>query len=73
MSEANITGIDRDMKVRILVIGGVVGCVTGIIAARLLIQRAEHEQTAPRLSAGEGVKLGALVFGLLRQVALLGG
>ena len=64
--------IQRQTKMRILLLGGVIGCVSGLIAANLLIQRSERDQTSPRLSAGEGVKLGALLFGVLRQIALLG-
>ncbi len=59
-------------KVKVLLIGGVVGVLTGLGAAYLLIQRSEREKTVPQLSAGEGVKLGLLVLGLLRQVTLLG-
>ncbi|MEI7989200.1 MAG: hypothetical protein WCI88_09175 [Chloroflexota bacterium] len=59
-------------KPRVLLIGGIIGCISGIIAAYLLIQRAEKEGSSPQLTAGEGVKLGALLFGLLRQITLLG-
>jgi len=59
-------------KAKVLVLGGVVGALTGLGAAYLLVQRAEKHGTPPNLSAGEGVKLGLLVFGLLRQVMSLG-
>ena len=62
----------EDWKPKVLVIGGVIGLLTGLLAAYLLVQRAEKEAIKPQLSAGEGVKLGVLVFGLLRQVAMLG-
>jgi hypothetical protein len=42
-------------------------------AAYLLIQRAKRRAEPPNLNASEGIKLGLLVFGLLRQVAMLGG
>jgi hypothetical protein len=41
-------------------------------AAYLLIQRAKKREEPPNLTAFEGIKLGLLVFGLLRQVAILG-
>jgi hypothetical protein len=63
---------DTSWKPKILLIGGIIGCISGIIAAYLLIQRAEKEGASPKLTAGEGVKLGALLFGLLRQITLLG-
>jgi hypothetical protein len=62
----------QNWKSKVLLVGGILGLLTGLGAAYLLIQRAEKEETEPKLSAGEGVKLGLLVFGLLRQVAQLG-
>jgi hypothetical protein len=59
-------------KMKVMLIGGVVGALTGILGAYLLIQNAERRDALPELSAGEGVKLGVLVLGLLRQVAQLG-
>jgi hypothetical protein len=63
---------EDNWKPKVLVIGGVIGLMTGLLAAYLMIQRAEKEETKPQLSAGEGVKLGVLVLGLLRSVAMLG-
>ncbi len=65
--------LDTPTKNRILVIGTVLGAASGFIAAYLLVQRAEREGQEIQFSAREGVRLGALVFGLLRQVAQLGG
>jgi hypothetical protein len=56
-------------KVTTLIIGGIIGLISGIVAAYILIQRAEDEESRPRISAGEGVKVGLGVLGLLRQVA----
>jgi len=55
-----------------LLLGALVGAIVGAGAAYLIIQRAEREDGTVRISAGDGVKLGLLVFGLLRQVAQLG-
>ncbi len=68
------TGVENssNWKNRVLLTGAILGALTGLGAAYLLVQRAEREGIAPNLSAGEGVKLGVLVFGLLRQVAQLG-
>jgi hypothetical protein len=38
-----------------------------------MVQRAEREGEQVQIGAGEGIKLGLLVFGLLRSVAQLGG
>lgn len=59
-------------KAKAMLVGGIVGAIAGLGAAFLFIQRAEREQEPPRLTMGEGVKLGLLVLGLLRQVSLLG-
>ena len=57
---------------KVLILGAVIGAATGLLGAYLLIQRAKNEAIAPRLNAGEGVRLGVLLFGLLRQIQLLG-
>jgi len=64
--------MDTSWAGRVLVIGAVVGALTGLGAAYLLIQRAKRRAEPPNLNATEGIKLGVLVFGLLRQVAMLG-
>ena len=58
---------------KVLVIGGVLGALTGLGAAYLFVQRAKKGAEPPSLTAMEGVKLALLVFSLLRSVALLGG
>lgn len=62
----------ENWKTQVLVVGAVIGALVGAGAAYLLAQRAERNQEALKISAGDGVKLGVLVFGLLRQVAQLG-
>jgi nitrate reductase gamma subunit len=59
-------------KGRALLMGAAVGALTGLGAAYLLVRRAERAGEEPKLSAGEGLRLGLLVLGLLRQVSLLG-
>jgi len=60
------------MKNRTLLLGALIGAFTGLIAAMLLNRRAEKNETEMALTAGEGFKLGVLVFGLLRAIASLG-
>lgn len=57
---------------KVLFYGAVIGAATGMMGAYLLIQRSRHEGIAPKMNAGEGVRLGVLLFGLLRQIQLLG-
>jgi hypothetical protein len=61
----------ENWKMITLIIGAVAGVISGLIAAYIFIQRAEEEQSHPRLSAGEGVKVGLGVLGVLRSVAEL--
>jgi hypothetical protein len=56
-------------KSRTLMAGGLIGALTGIGVAYLLVQRAERQGGEMRLSSGEGLRLGLLVIGMLRQVA----
>lgn len=68
-----MTEMDTSWTGRVLMLGAAVGALTGLGAAYLLIQRAKRRAEPPNLNATEGVKLGLLVLGLLRQVTMLGG
>jgi hypothetical protein len=57
---------------KVMTMGVLIGALAGLGAAYLLIQRADKRGAAPELSAKEGITLGLLVFGLLRQVSMLG-
>jgi hypothetical protein len=59
-------------KNKVLILGGVIGGLAGVGAAYLLVQRAEREGTELQLGTGEGIRLGLLVLGMLRQVSRLG-
>ena len=59
-------------KSKTLIIGTLIGALTGLFAALLLHRRAEKSERETALTTGEGLKLGALVFGLLRAIASLG-
>jgi ABC-type Fe3+-siderophore transport system permease subunit len=73
VEQGEIVEMDDSWKVQVLAIGAVLGALTGLGAAYLLVQRAKKRGESPSLSALEGVKLGVLIFGLLRQVSMLGG
>ncbi len=64
--------VDATWTGKILAVGGVLGAVTGLAAAYLLVQRSRKLGERPTLELGEGIKLGVLIFGLLRSVAVLG-
>lgn len=59
-------------RTRVLLIGGVLGALTGLGAAYLFMQSQQRRGVdAPSISGGSLAKLGLLVFGLLRSVAEL--
>ena len=49
-----------------------IGAATGLIAALLLNRRAVKDERTTAITAGEGLKVGVLLFGLLRAIASLG-
>lgn len=59
-------------KNRTLLLGALIGAVTGLAAAMLLNRRAEQQGTELALTTGEGMKLGVMVIGLLRAIASIG-
>ena len=59
-------------KSRTLFFGALIGAATGLIAAVLLNRNAEQHEKGTAITPGEGMKLGVLVFGLLRAIASLG-
>jgi hypothetical protein len=65
--------ITQKWQVVTLIIGATVGILTGVGAAYILLQKAEREQKPPKLTAGEGVRLGLGILTVLRLVADLGG
>ena len=61
----------RNWKAMALVVGAVAGAITGLAAALVLVRRAEKRGESLTVSTGEGLRLGLLVMGLLREVAAL--
>ena len=70
--DSSTNEVDTGWEIPILAAGAVLGALTGLGAAYLLAQRSKKRGETPNLSAIEGIKLGLLIFGLLRQVSLLG-
>jgi len=59
-------------KTKTLIIGGILGAIFGTVAAYMMIQRAEEKKQRPHLTAGDGVKVGLGVLGVLRLIADMG-
>lgn len=59
-------------KKKTMVIGIVAGAIMGLAGAMIVIERATRERTLPQISAGDGVKLGLGLLGVMRLIADLG-
>jgi hypothetical protein len=64
--------VKRSNSSRILVGGALIGAFTGLLAAMLVSRRAQKARRDAPLTATEGIKIGLLVFGLLRAISSLG-
>jgi len=62
--------VKSNWKAKALLIGGLVGALTGIGATYVMVQRSEEP---PEVGPTDGVKLGLLLLGLVRAVGDLGG
>ncbi len=62
--------MNSNWKAKALIIGGLVGALTGLGATYIMVQRSEDP---PEMGAADGLKLGLLLLGLVRQVGDLGG
>jgi hypothetical protein len=61
-----------DWRTKTLIIGAIAGVAAGLLGAYIVVQRAERENVLPKVSPGDGVKIGLGVLGVLRLVADLG-
>ena len=64
---------ENSMKSKVLAIGAVVGALTGLGTAYLLTKNAEKDGEELSITTGQGLKLGLLILGTLRQVLKLEG
>ncbi len=63
---------NENWKMKTFIIGAILGTLTGISAAYFIVQRAQLDNTQPKVTAGEGVKIGLGVLGLLRLISEIG-
>jgi hypothetical protein len=59
-------------KNRIILAGALIGAITGVVGAMMLVRRAEETDGRAEITTGDGMKLGVLLIGLLRAIASLG-
>lgn len=60
-----------DWRTRALLIGGAVGALFGLTAARLYVKSVEESGETPELNPAEAVAIGLAVLGVLRRIASL--
>lgn len=66
-----IEKVDTSWKNKTLGVGAVIGALTGLGIAYFMIQNTEKEGKEFSFSSGQGVKLGLLLLGTIRQVMQL--
>jgi hypothetical protein len=59
-------------KSKIFFVGGLLGLLSGLLAAYLFLQRSEQNEKNPSISPGDGVKVGLGVLGVLKLISDLG-
>jgi ABC-type Mn2+/Zn2+ transport system permease subunit len=64
--------VDRTWKLQVLAGGALIGALAGLAGAFLLTRRAEKNETTVAVTPTDGIKIGLLVFGLLRALGKLG-
>jgi len=62
---------DRSWVIKTLATGTFLGAVVGLAGAFLLTRRAEKNETSVAVTPTDGIKIGVLVFGLLRAIGKL--
>jgi len=58
---------NQQWKTKLLILGGLLGALAGIFSAYVFIQRAQESN--PKLTAGDGVKVGMGVLGVVKSIA----
>jgi hypothetical protein len=64
--------LNSGWKGKVLLIGGLIGALTGLGAAYVIISKSHEHDEPPKIGAGDGVRLGLLLLGLVRQIGELG-
>jgi hypothetical protein len=60
---------EKNYKTTILLIGGVIGLVSGLAAAYLVIKNREETGQTLKLTSGDGARIGMGIANVLKMVA----
>lgn len=63
---------DTSWKTRTLLVGAILGAFTGVGTAYIFVKRAEESEGGARLTSKDGLSLGLILLGALRQIAKIG-
>lgn len=55
-----------------ILVGVLIGAATGLVAAMMWNRRMEQEGGTTEITAGDGLKLGVMIVGLLRAISSMG-
>jgi len=64
--------MDPNWKMKVMIIGGVVGAVVGASAAYIYVRKLEESGEKPGIATKEAVAVGFSLVSLLRQIANMG-
>lgn len=62
----------ENWKTKYIIIGAILGMVSGVFAAYMLVQRSDQRNQTPQINAGDGVKVGLGLLGVMKLIADLG-
>ena len=62
---------EQNMKVRVYLVSTILGALTGLGIALVMVKRAEETGETLQFGTREGLRLGVGILGLLRQVGKL--
>jgi hypothetical protein len=64
--------LDPNLKLKMMIIGGVVGAAVGVGAAYIYVRKLEESGEKPSIATKEAVAVGFSLVSLLRQIANMG-
>lgn len=63
---------NQDWKNKVIILGAIIGLLTGVGAAYLYIKKAEELPERPKLTTGDGMKIGMGLVGVLKLISEFG-